>query len=62
MMGDEKRHSQRLRRDRREPRPNTDAAAEMHMRIMVEQMVREGRSSKAIEAAVRRAAPDLRSV
>ena len=33
-----------------------DAAAELHLRIMVEQMVREGRSAQAIEAAVRRAA------
>jgi hypothetical protein len=31
-------------------------AAEAHLRIMVEQMVREGHSERAIETAVRRAA------
>lgn len=33
-----------------------DLGAEAHLRIMVEQMVREGRSERAIEAAVRQAA------
>lgn len=33
-----------------------DLAAETHLKIMVEQMVRDGHSVRAIEAAVRQAA------
>ncbi len=36
--------------------PRTDPATDAHLRIMVEQMVREGRPQRAIEEAVRRAA------
>ncbi len=36
--------------------PRTGAARETHLRILVEQMVREGHTEAAIEAAVRRAA------
>jgi hypothetical protein len=38
------------------PRTRAGLAAETHLRIMVEQMVREGRSVDAIEEAVRQAA------
>lgn len=36
--------------------PQSEAAQDAHLRILVEQMVREGRSEAAIESAVRRAA------
>ena len=39
-----------------EVKPRSGPARDTHLRIMVEQMVREGRSEAAIEAAVRKAA------
>jgi hypothetical protein len=51
----------RTRLSKRQATPAAhDDAAEAHARIMVEQMVRDGKSERAIDAAVRRAAPDLR--